>query len=106
MKNTLKRKCDFDLVFSKGKKVVSRSVVMVYIKSQSLKVGYCVSKKHGKAVQRNHIKRLLRSAWQNYKCQVGEFYIVFLPKVYREYSLKTFREDILYLLKKEKLINE
>ena len=106
MKNTLKRKEDFDLVFKQGKKLVSRSVVMLYTKSQEKKVGFCVSKKHGKAVVRNKIKRLLRAAWQEYSCQVGNFYIVFLPKVYKEYKMETFKADIKYLLSKEKLISE
>ena len=103
MKNTLKRSCDFDMVFSKGKRAISRSLTMIYIKSNQLKVGYCVSKKHGKAVQRNHIKRLLRVAFNQNKNGLGNYYIAIIPKVYPSYSVKKFSEDLKYLISKENL---
>ena len=103
MKNTLKRSCDFDHVFSKGKKVVARSLIMVYIKSPILKVGYCVSKKHGKAVQRNYVKRLLRVAFLENSKNLGSYFIAIIPKVYHSYSVKTFSEDLKYLISKENL---
>ena len=58
----LKRKSDFDKLFSKGKKVYSRSLTMLYFPSEDFKIGYSVSKKHGNAVKRNRIKRLLRAS--------------------------------------------
>ena len=79
---------------------------MVYIPADELKAGFCVSKKHGKAHLRNYIKRILREAWRNYSDKVGNYFIAFLPKVYTEYKLDRYNEDIKYLLSKEKLFNE
>ncbi|MBR2614733.1 MAG: ribonuclease P protein component [Clostridia bacterium] len=97
----LKRTKDFDLVFRKGKKLYSNSLTLVYIKSEELKVGFAVGKKHGKAVQRNRIKRLLRESFRsllpNFK---QNFFFVFLPKVNKDYFLDTFKRDMEYLLKK------
>ena len=106
MKDSLKRQADFDLVFSKGKKRVSSTLLMLYIKSTELKVGYCVTKKHGKAHLRNYIKRVLRSAFSTYKKQVGNYFIVFLPKKAEKYDFHKIQSDIKYMLEKEKLFNE
>jgi len=102
----LKKQSDFDLLFRKGKKSFSNSMMMLYISSSSLKVGYSLSKKHGKAVTRNRIKRQLRAAFRTIKPQVKcNYHIVFLPKVMNDYSYKVFLRDMKYLLSKEKLTN-
>ena len=77
----LKRKSDFDKLFSKGKKVYSRSLTMLYFPSEDFKIGYSVSKKHGNAVKRNRIKRLLRaSAREAFKDLKKNYRIVIMPK--------------------------
>ena len=79
---------------------------MVYIKQAEQKTGFCVSKKHGKAHQRNYIKRILRESWRKYSNKVGNYFIAILPKVYNEYKLSRYLEDMKYLLSKEKMFNE
>ncbi len=78
---------------------------MFYLKKDSLKIGYSISKKHGKAVKRNRIKRLLRSAFYTVKPKIKEnVHIVILPRVAEEYSFSVFSRDLKYILEKEKLI--
>ena len=78
--------------------------MMLYTKSKSFKIGYSLSKKHGKAVRRNKIKRLLRSASREvFKDLNISYHIVILPKVQEEYSFKEYVKDIAYLVKKENL---
>lgn len=87
----LKRKSDFDKLFSKGKKVYSRSLTMLYFPSEDFKIGYSVSKKHGNAVKRNRIKRLLRaSAREAFKDLKKNYRIVIMPKVREEYLYEKF----------------
>lgn len=100
----LKRKSDFDKLFSKGRKVYSRSLTMLYFPSEDFKIGYSVSKKHGNAVKRNRIKRLLRaSAREAFKDLKKNYRIVIMPKVRDEYLYEKFVSEMNYLKKKENL---
>lgn len=100
----LKKQSDFDKLFKKGKRAYAKSLMMLYSKSQSFKIGYSLSKKHGKAVKRNRIKRLLRSASREvFKDLNISYHVVILPKVQEEYSFKEYVRDISYLIKKEGL---
>lgn len=102
MKNTIKKEKDFDKVFKFGKRVFSKSVTLIYLPSNETKFGFAVSKKHGKSVVRNKIKRLLREAVRSFDLENEKqnFFFVFIPKVKDEYSLDVFKNDIGYLLKK------
>ena len=69
-------------------------------------MGYSVSKKNGKAVVRNKIKRQLRAVTYPYLSRLGNYYIVIVPKVAEEYDFHKFEKDVKFLLEKEKLLND
>ena len=101
----LKKEKDFNLVFSKGKRVFSSSLTMVYFPSREIKAGFAVSKKHGGSVKRNRIKRLLRESFRSFTPQLGQnFFFVFIPKVNNEYTLDEFKKNMQYLFKKGGII--
>ena len=68
MKKTkmIKRRNEFRILFSKGKIVYNKNLTFYFIKNKMSinQLGIAVSKKSGKAVDRNKIKRLIR---ENYK---------------------------------------
>ncbi len=105
--NRLKKQKDFNLVFSKGKRIYTNSLTLIYLKNNSLKFGISLSKKHGKAVERNKIKRLLRAVIREVLPNINDtYYIVVLPKVLEEYSYKVFKNDVTFALKKGSIIND
>lgn len=97
----LKKEKDFQAVFSKGKRIFSDSLTLIYLKSEEMKVGFAVSKKHGGSVKRNRIKRLLRESFRSFTILKRQnFFFVFIPKIKDDYSLEIFTKDMKYVLKK------
>lgn len=100
----LKKQADFQKLFKKGKRGFSPSLTVIYIRSNELKMGISLGKKHGKSVQRNRIKRLLREAFRATQEDIkGKYYVVLLPKVSEEYSLDTYVRHLKWIIKKEKM---
>lgn len=63
----------------------------MYIPSNGNVMGIALSKKHGKAVVRNRIKRLIRAAYaDNLSAIPFACNMVILPKVQQEYSYAAF----------------
>lgn len=100
----LKKQSDFQKLFYKGKRAFSPSLTLVYTPSKKMTMGISVGKKHGKSVQRNRIKRLLREAFRLTQGEMkGTYAFVLIPKVKEEYSFQTFQRHLQWMIKKEKL---
>lgn len=100
----VKKQADFTRIFQKGKRGFSPSLTLLYRPADKTSMGISVGKRHGKSVQRNRIKRLLREAFRlNLDKIQGAWAIILIPKVQEEYSLKTFERDLQWIIKKEKL---
>ncbi len=66
-----------------------------------MSMGVAISKKHGGAVKRNRIKRLVRQAFYNtVDCFDAPYDVIILPKISENYSLKQFEQSILSCIKK------
>ena len=59
---SLKKNAQFKYVHRRGASSSSHEMVLLYVRSGSLKVGFSVGKKLGCAVERNRVKRRLRAA--------------------------------------------
>jgi ribonuclease P protein component len=97
----IKKNTHFQKLFKKGKKVFSPNITLLYFPSDKLSMGVAVSKKHGKAVKRNRIKRLLRAAFSDC-CNMLErpFDIILIPKTEEEYTYEAFKKSLKICFKK------
>lgn len=97
----LKKSGDFNKLFGKGKRVYSPCLTVIYMPSKKTVMGVAISKKHGKAVKRNRIKRLVRAAFICCLPELcGNYSIVILPKVLPEYNFKDIEKSLSSCLKR------
>ena len=100
----IKKQTDFQKLFHKGKRAFSPSLTLIYQPSERMRMGISIGKKHGKSVQRNRIKRLLREAFRKAQSQMqGSYSIGLIPKVCQEYSFETFKRHLQWIIQKENL---
>lgn len=101
---SLKKSSEFNAVYKQGKSYVTKNIVMYWKRNKETynRIGCTVSKKVGKAVVRNRVKRLMKETYRLNSNNILKGYdLVFVARVrmkdanYRE-TEKTMR----YLLKR------
>ena len=111
MKKTkmLKKNYEFRKVLTKGKYYSGKYIECFVLKNNTNYnfLGLAISTKIGKAVVRNHIKRLIRENYKNVELSIKEGYsIVFLFKKKANAKEATFydiKEDIKIIINKAEL---
>lgn len=65
--SSLKKDSDFRNVYRRGRSVANRQLVLYYLKNgeEGVRVGFSISKKYGKAIQRNKLRRRLKEILRN-----------------------------------------
>ena len=76
-------------------------LTLLYYPASELKMGLAVSKKHGKAVVRNRIKRLCREAFSKNCGELEKNYcIIIIPKVRESYSFSELDKGVAACVRK------
>ena len=104
----MKKNYEFRNVLSRGKNI--ETFIQANHKKYVNFLGIAVSVKIGKAVKRNHIKRLIRENYKQYESQIKSGYnIVILWKKkadLKQVSYSNIEKDMKEIFKKAKLIKE
>ena len=112
MKKTImiKKNYEFKILFSKGN-FYHGEFIHMYIKQTNQdinKFGIAVSKKQGKAVKRNHIKRLIRENYKNFESSIKTgtniLIVINKNKDIKDISFKDIEENFLRTLKKANVL--
>ena len=107
---SLKKRSDFILLRNQRKKIFGKDILINYCKNtinRQTRIGITVSKKHGNAVRRNHIKRLFKAVFIKHNDKLPTGYdLEFIPKK-NENKIRflDLENDVLTSLKKLNKLN-
>ncbi len=112
MKNTimLKKNYEFKNLFSKGKFYYGDFIYMYISKTSKNynKLGIAISKKQGKAVKRNKIKRLIRENYKNFENRIEKgtniLIVINKEKNIEEITFKDIENNFSNILKKANVL--
>ncbi len=98
----LKRNASFNYVYKKGNSIGSPLMVLNFVPASSCKVGVSISKKIGKSVQRNLIKRRIYEQFATFMPRIkGSYnYVVVARERIRDASFEEIGSCIDFLLHK------
>lgn len=106
----LRKNRHFQFIYRKGLAKQSRFLTIVYVKTkiQPFKVGFSVTKKIGKSVERSRVKRLLTESFNTLEQKFNtNFNYIFVAKPGIEgLPLQEIIKEMQICLKKANLLNE
>lgn len=104
----LRKNWEFRRVYRKGRAVVSRNIVLYHFKNgfDYNRIGFSISKKVGKSVIRNRIKRIYREAflYNNIKIRKGYDFIIIARKPAVDVKFSAACRELVNLCRKENLL--
>ena len=103
----LKKNYQYNYVYKHASSVADRNFILLYCASNNKqsKIGFSVSKKFGKAVRRNRIRRQLKAAVSAVMPNVKEgFNAVFIPRRHEAYQFDEIVVSVQKLFEKAGLL--
>ena len=102
---TIKENNIFKKAYHKGKKEVSFNLVLYYVPNRGeTRLGITVSKKIGKAVVRNRIRRLVRESWRSFCVKEGYDIVIVARNAAAKSDFAAIKKSLFDLLVKSELV--
>ena len=105
----LKKRWEFERAYQKGSKYWNRDFVIYVLNTdgKALRLGITVSKKVGKSVQRNRVKRLIRESFRQLRPQMKRGYdvVVVGRTPASRLTCQEARNGLAYLFRKAAILN-
>lgn len=99
----LTRRREFERISRQGSRLVGRKLMMetLFNAQETPKLGVTVTKKYGKAHERNRFKRCVREAFRRSKFALPQNLSINIRPRHKDVipSTKSFQEELLYLLR-------
>jgi ribonuclease P protein component len=107
-KNRVKKNEEFQLIFKNGQSFANRQFVVYVLKKENqpnFRIGLSVSKKIGKAVTRNRVKRYIRQVFQELKEQIqtGYDFVIIARMPVAEMDYYQVKKSLIHVLKRAKV---
>ena len=110
-KHRLTKRKEFGYIYKKGEAKHTNNLTLLYTPTylKTFKVGFSISKKVGKAYQRNLVKRRLREAFKTMmnNVDVKYNYVIIAKPTILDQSYQNIKQELFQLFKKSgRIINE
>lgn len=106
----IKKNSQFRFIYSRGKSYSNDKLVLYIFRNKKNinRIGLSVSKKVGKSVLRNRIKRLIREGYRlNKNIYKRGYDLIFIARVgAKNANFKDIEKSVIYLMKKGGLVKE
>ncbi len=105
----LKRSWQFEKVYKSGNKYIGEPFIVYVLpnNNKSVRIGLTVTKKVGKSVQRNRIKRIIREALRSLNgISLGNDIVIVARKSSIDIKCSEAREVLNYLLNRAQILTE
>ena len=106
---TLKKNYEFKMVFSKGKWIRGKYIIIYFLHNNSApnRIGIAVSRKVGNSVIRNRLKRVIRECYRNYEKIIpfGYDLVILWKNSDNKITYNQLNEDMKKIFKKSGLID-
>ena len=103
----IRKKEDFKKIYTRGKSFANKKLVIYYMKNntEDLKIGISISRKVGKAVVRNHLRRLIKENIRLMKDLKSGYNVIFLARIGSDdLDYYSMRNSIRHILKKTDML--